>query len=127
MCLSGKVKWFFVLIVSTFSFEDAFSQVLKGCRSGGMIYRNAPAGAYGWTSPLSETCPANATTITQYTRFVQNTTGSSSCPIGLLNLGGTGVSVDYRLLNCPIDGWIAFLLIPAAFAGILMIRRSQTV
>ena len=125
--MSRKLKWIFIVLLGSFFSKDTFSQVFRGCRSGGMIYRNAPGGLYGWTAPLSETCPANATTATQYTKFVQNVTGSSSCPIGLLSLGGTRVPVDYRLLNCPVDGWITFLLIPGAFVGILMIRRSQTV
>lgn len=122
--MSGSIKWIFVVLLSTFLTKNAFSQVLRGCRSGGSIYRTSPSGIFGWTGPISETCPLNATTATHYTLFIQNASGHSTCPIGLLSLGGTGTLVDYRLLNCPIDGSIVTLLLPIAVIGFMVIKRS---
>jgi hypothetical protein len=123
--MSGNIKWILVILTTIMSIIDSSAQVVRGCRRAGLIYITPPAGLYGWTGGISETCPPNATRTTQYTQFVQNVSGSSSCPVGLLSLGGTGTSVDYRLLYCPLDGWITLLLLPAAFAGILVLRRSQ--
>jgi len=125
--MSRNLKWIFVLLISVLWTANSFAQLPRGCRRGGTIYTNPPGLLAGWSGGISETCAPGASRTTSYARYSNDVSGSPSCTIQLLGLGGTGTLVEYRLLNCPIDGWITFLLIPAAFVGILMIKRSQTV
>ncbi|RYH29304.1 hypothetical protein EON65_09040 [archaeon] len=100
------------LIFFVFSFFLTPKLNAQGCRSGGQIYTNSFNffGTLLWSGAVSESCPASASSSTQYAKFISNTTGGAgtSCTIGFFS--STGILVNYRIDNCPLDDYIWLLI-----------------
>ncbi|UKT63266.1 hypothetical protein [Pedobacter mucosus] len=120
-----RLKYILFIALLTVIINNAEAQLIRGCRRVGMIYISPPNGLSGWTGAIPETCPPNASTSTQYARFVQNVPGAASCPIGLLSLGGSGTLVDLQVLNCPLDSLAMIFILPISVVVYFRLRNSQ--
>lgn len=104
------------------------AQTFRGCRGGGQIYTSPPSGIYGWTSPVSESCPTGATNTTPRAQFIRNAPVTpGTCPIGLLSLGGQGILVDYQIVYCPIDDLLPLVFVPISLLALFKLRSNSKI
>ena len=118
------MKYILLVVAVCFFSVKSFSAV--GCLYNTQILTNDPSFfPYWWTSGVSTSCPANATTSTDYAKFQSNVTPSSSC---IATAGfSTGILVNYDIAKCPIDDWIWLLIIPVSIAGTCMTRGNTII
>ena len=113
------VKYFLFFVFLFLISNDLFADT--GCLKGGKVYINSPSGWNQWTSPISDNCPGGSTTATTYA-YVNSIT-STSCSIGFLGWSGSGVLVDYGIMNCPIDDYIPILIVLTGSTYFLFLKR----
>lgn len=115
------------LILSIVNNSLLEAQVLQGCRKGGVIYTSSFNffGTLLWSGGVSETCPASASSATQYAGFISNASPSSSCVIGFFV--DTGTLVNYSIYNCPLDEYIWTLIVVLGGMGFLYLRKHTIV
>jgi hypothetical protein len=114
------MKKFFLLILLIILVNNNLSAA-TGCLRAGQVYRNNSAFS-GWSNPIQDNCPSGALTSTQYAQV--NSVSGTSCGIGFLGWGGSGVLVDYDIEFCPIDDYIPFIFIIAGGTASYFLRRN---
>lgn len=119
----GKFKFAATVGILFFFVNYSFAQ-FQGCKRGVSIYTDPPNSIFAWTNSVSESCPSNATTSTEYSVFLGNVPSASTCYIGLFGLGGSGTLVYYRIANCPIDDYIWFFILPIGGFSFFYMRKT---
>lgn len=94
-----------------------------GCLKGGLVYTSPPSGWNQWTNSIDDSCPNGALVSDTYAYI--NSTSGTSCSVGFLGWSGSGVLVDYSIMNCPIDGYIPFVMMIASFTAVVFLKRNQ--
>lgn len=119
------MKYILLFLIICFSTLKSFSAI--GCLYNGQILTNDPSFfPWWWTGGVSTTCPANATTSTDYAKFLSNTSIPASGCYATAGLN-TGILVNYDIAKCPIDDWLWVLIFPVGFLSIHYIRVKYAV
>lgn len=114
------MKKYILLIVLTILVNNSLFAA-EGCLRNGQVYTTPPSGLNRWTGPVQGNCPVGATTSSVFA-YVNSTT-STTCSIGFLGLSGSGVIVDYSIVNCPLDNYIPLLMLCVSGAAVFFLRN----
>ena len=108
---------FFFLLINNILFA------VTGCLSGTKVYTKPPSGWTQWSVPIEDNCPSGASISDNYANV--NTISSTGRSIGFWGLGGSGVLIDYSIMNCPIDDYIPLVIVLVGVTGVMFLRKNQ--
>ncbi len=113
-------KFLFFVVFIFFVSNKLFAA--QGCLKGGLVYTSPPSGWRSWwTDSIDDSCSSGASTSDTYAYVY--TISNSACSVALFNWGGSGVLVDYSIMNCPIDDYIPILIVLTGSTYFLFLKR----
>ena len=94
-----------------------------GCLKGGLVYINPPSGWNQWTNSIDDSCPSGASVSDTYAFL--NSVSVTSCSVGFLGWSGSGVIVDYSIMNCPLDDYVPVAVLFVAGFSFFYLRAKK--
>ncbi|WP_316736094.1 hypothetical protein [Pedobacter aquatilis] len=124
----NKLKWIFFLIFSNISILTASGQ---GCAIGyatanEVIYYGPLAGTRNFGLPIAYNNSPGTAYPTACPKYNYNAaTGNMSCTVNGSTTGVFKSAANFRMVPCPLDDYIAWLLLPIGIFSFFYLRKKQ--